>query len=160
RFCGLAQGPAIPHVPVTLPAEAPQPSPTRHFSHSRGSTRVVFGRGTLRTLRDEIEKLSVERVLVVSTPGRAASAEALRAALGERGGGVAATAREHVPAEVVNDARRVVDETAADCVVAIGGGSAIGLGKALTLGPSPVRLVAIPTTYSGSEMTPIYGITE
>jgi maleylacetate reductase len=65
----------------------------------------------------------------------------------------------HVPIEVAREARTYARRIGADCVVAIGGGSTIGLGKAIAL-ETESSMVAIPTTYAGSEMTPIYGITE
>ncbi len=81
----------------------------------------------------------------------------MAALLGDRAGGVFADAREHVPVATVDAARRVLD--GADVVIALGGGSAIGLAKALAL-QSKARVVAVPTTYSGSEMTAIHGTTE
>jgi alcohol dehydrogenase class IV len=65
----------------------------------------------------------------------------------------------HVPVEIADDARRVACELGADCCVTVGGGSTTGLGKAIAL-TSAVPILAVPTTYAGSEMTPIYGITE
>jgi homogentisate 1,2-dioxygenase len=131
----------------------------RRFSVQHGATRVVFGAGTSEGILEEIERLGARRVLVVSTPGRKDDATALAARLGERSAGVLATAREHVPMGAVTLARREVDRSESDAVLALGGGSAIGLAKALAL-TGRVRVLAVPTTYSGSEMTPIYGITE
>ena len=71
---------------------------------------------------------------------------------------VYAGARRHVPEAVLGEARQKLDAFGADTIVALGGGSAIGLGKALRLARD-VRFVAIPTTYAGSEMTNIYGTT-
>ena len=65
----------------------------------------------------------------------------------------------HVPLEIAEDARRMARELGADCCVTVGGGSTTGLGKAIALA-SPMPILAVPTTYAGSEMTPIYGITE
>jgi alcohol dehydrogenase class IV len=65
----------------------------------------------------------------------------------------------HVPIEVARAARDEAARVGADCAVAIGGGSTTGLGKAIALA-SPLPILAIPTTYAGSEMTPIWGITE
>jgi len=69
-----------------------------------------------------------------------------------------AGARRHVPEGVLGEARQKLDAFGADTIVALGGGSAIGLGKALRR-EREVRFVAIPTTYSGSEMTNMYGTT-
>ncbi|RZA10580.1 MAG: maleylacetate reductase, partial [Lysobacteraceae bacterium] len=65
----------------------------------------------------------------------------------------------HVPIETAREAREVAAKLGADCAVAIGGGSTTGLGKAIAM-ESGLPILAIPTTYAGSEMTPIYGITE
>ena len=64
-----------------------------------------------------------------------------------------------MPIEVARDAREFARSRGADCAVAVGGGSTVGLGKAIAL-ESSLPILAIPTTYAGSEMTPIYGVTE
>jgi homogentisate 1,2-dioxygenase len=131
----------------------------RNFAVQRGAARIVFGEGEAARIPAEIAALGLRRVLVISTPGRRAEADAIAAKLGPLGAGVVALAREHVPAQTVADAQREVERADADAVLAFGGGSAIGLAKALAL-TGRVRVGAVPTTYSGSEMTPIYGITE
>jgi len=131
----------------------------RQFTMQRGTTRVVFGAGSSERVLGEIEALGLERVLVACSPGRKDEAAGLLARLGARGAGVMPLAREHVPVDVVTQARRDVHHTSADGVLALGGGSAIGLAKALALS-TPVRVLCVPTTYSGSEMTPEYGLTE
>jgi maleylacetate reductase len=65
----------------------------------------------------------------------------------------------HVPIETAREARELAARLHADCAVCVGGGSTTGLGKAIAL-ESALPILAIPTTYAGSEMTPIYGITE
>ena len=79
--------------------------------------------------------------------------------LGKRAAGLFAGALMHVPIEIAREARARARQVDADCIVAIGGGSTIGLGKAIAL-ETGLPLVAVPTTYAGSEMTPIYGVTE
>jgi maleylacetate reductase len=81
------------------------------------------------------------------------------ALLGPRAAGVFDRAVMHVPIETAREAREVAQRLGADCAVAIGGGSTTGLGKAIAL-DSGLPIIAIPTTYAGSEMTPVYGITE
>lgn len=129
---------------------------TRTFSVQRGATRVVFGEGSAKAIPDHLAPLSIKRVLVVSTPGRATEAQALAEKLG---GTSFARAREHVPVETVEEARVEVERSNADGVLAFGGGSAIGLAKALAR-VRELRVIAVPTTYSGSEMTAVYGVTE
>jgi len=121
-------------------------------------SRVVFGRGALEKLGAEIERLGAKRALVLSTPEQRATAEDVSRRLGARSAGVYAKAVMHVPIETAEAARAVAKELNADCCVAVGGGSTIGLGKAIAL-TSELPILAIPTTFAGSEMTPIYGIT-
>src|SRR5215470_8194848 len=122
----------------------------RRFSMHRGTTKVVFGAGASAKLAEEIDALGFARVVLVSTPSRKEEVAALAAGLGRKNAGILAIAREHVPRAVVAEARPVVAKSGADAIVAFGGGSAIGLAKALALEES-VRIAAIPTTYSGSE---------
>ncbi len=121
--------------------------------------RVVFGAGSLQHLALEIETLGVKKALVLSTPEQHACADMVAGMLGSRAAGVFAKAVMHVPIETAREARDVARKLGADCAVAIGGGSTTGLGKAIAL-DSGLPIVAIPTTYAGSEMTPIYGVTE
>ncbi|MDI5932417.1 maleylacetate reductase [Halomonas kalidii] len=121
-------------------------------------SRVVFGQGTLSRLAEEIEQLGCRRALVLATPHQQEQAREVLEQLGERGAGLYAEAAMHTPVEVTERAMRVVEELGVDCTVAIGGGSTIGLGKAIAL-RTGLPQVAIPTTYAGSEMTPILGET-
>ena len=66
---------------------------------------------------------------------------------------------QHVPRSLVDRALEMASEVTPDTIIAIGGGSALGLAKAIALS-HPVRIIAIPTTLAGSEVTSIYGITE
>jgi alcohol dehydrogenase class IV len=130
----------------------------RAFVYNGQPSRVVFGRGALEKLGAEIERLGAKRALVLSTPEQRASAEDVSRRLGARSAGVYDKAVMHVPIETAEAARAVAKELNADCCVAVGGGSTIGLGKAIAL-TSELPILAIPTTFAGSEMTPIYGIT-
>jgi len=123
------------------------------------SARVVFGAGVLAELPREIELLGASRVLVLSTPGHADLARRVVDILGDRTAEIFAGAAMHVPAAVAREAREAARNLGADCLVAIGGGSTTGLAKAIAL-ESGLPILAIPTTYAGSEMTPIYGLTE
>ncbi len=129
------------------------------FVFSAHAARVVFGAGSLAHLDREIGLLGAKRALVLSTPEQAAQAEDLAKRLGSRCAGVFAKAVMHVPVETARQARDEAARIGADCAVAIGGGSTTGLGKAIAL-ESSLPILAIPTTYAGSEMTTIYGITE
>ena len=129
------------------------------FVYVAQPSRVVFGAGSLAQLGAEIDRLGARRALVLSTPEQEGSARRVAGMLGERAAGVFAQAVMHVPIESARAARDEARRLDADCAVAIGGGSTTGLGKAIAL-DSGLPILAIPTTYAGSEMTPIYGLTE
>ena len=129
------------------------------FVYQAPATRVIFGPGTVARLPDEVAQLGATRALVLSTPEQRASAERVAVLLGPRAAGVFDRAAMHVPIEAAREARAEAQRLGADCAVAIGGGSTTGLGKAIAL-ESGLPIVAVPTTYAGSEMTPIYGLTE
>ncbi len=131
----------------------------RSFVYNQLPGRVVFGAGSIEELPREIERLGAKRALVLATPEQAGQAEDIASRLGERCAGIFARAVMHVPIEVARAARDEAARVGADCAVAVGGGSTTGLGKAIAL-ESPLPILAIPTTYAGSEMTPIWGITE
>jgi maleylacetate reductase len=132
---------------------------TRSFRYQALPMRVVFGAGVLATLPDEVAALGLSRVLVLCGPEQEATGRRVAAALGERCAGVLAEARMHVPIEVARRARDLAAELGADGCVAVGGGSAVGLGKAIAL-EHDLPVIAVPTTYAGSEMTPVWGLTE
>jgi maleylacetate reductase len=129
------------------------------FTYHALPMRVVFGAGSLAQLPDEVAALGLTRVLVLCSPEQEDTGRAVAAALGERAAGVLPEARMHVPIEVARRARDRAAELGADGCVAVGGGSAIGLGKAIAL-EHELPVIAIPTTYAGSEMTPVWGLTE
>jgi alcohol dehydrogenase class IV len=131
----------------------------RSFVYQGLPARVIFGVGTLARLPEEVERLGARSALLLCTPGQRGAAEEVARQLGERCAGIYDQAVMHVPIETAEHARRVAAELRADCCVAVGGGSTIGLGKAIAL-TSALPILAVPTTFAGSEMTPIYGITE
>lgn len=128
------------------------------FVYSGQPSRVVFGVGALEKLGEEVERLGATRALVLSTPEQRASAQDVARRLVSRATAVYDRAVMHVPIETAEAARAQAKELKADCCIAVGGGSTIGLGKAIAL-TSELPILAIPTTFAGSEMTPIYGIT-
>ena len=131
----------------------------RSFSYNQLPVRVVFGLGALDDLLREIELLGAKRALVLSTAGHKTQAEEVVDRLGDRCVGIFAGAVMHVPIEMAREARAEAKRLSADCLLAIGGGSTTGLAKAIAL-ESALPILAIPTTYAGSEMTPVYGLTE
>ncbi len=129
------------------------------FVYQSAPSRVVFGQGALARLPEEVVRLGAQRALVLTTPEQRSLGERVAGLLGERAAGVYSQAVMHVPVEVAQAARAEAARLGADCYVAVGGGSTIGLGKAIAL-ESGQPIIAVPTTYAGSEVTPIYGITE
>jgi alcohol dehydrogenase class IV len=129
------------------------------FVYQGSTSRVIFGTDALDKLEEEIQRMGANRALILTTPEQQALGEKVAQLLGEGSAGVYAKAVMHVPLEVAQSARQEAARLGADCCVAIGGGSTIGLGKAIAL-DSGLPILAIPTTYAGSEMTPIWGLTE
>jgi maleylacetate reductase len=129
------------------------------FTYTALPAKVLFGFGTLARVPDEVRSLGCKRALVLSTPDQAHSATALAEQLGKFCVGTFTQAAMHTPVEVTERAMNVVRESGADCTVAIGGGSTIGLGKAIALRTDLPQIV-VPTTYAGSEATPILGETQ
>ncbi|MGY1812233.1 maleylacetate reductase [Blastococcus sp. SYSU D00820] len=132
---------------------------TRVFTYTALPMRVRFGPGSLAALPEEVAALGLTRVLVLCSPEQADTGRLVAGALGDRAAGVLPEARMHVPVEVAHRARQLAAELGADGCVAVGGGSAVGLGKAIALAHG-LPVIAVPTTYAGSEMTPVWGLTE
>ncbi|TAL04567.1 MAG: maleylacetate reductase [Rhodospirillaceae bacterium] len=120
--------------------------------------RVIFGAGAISQVGEEVRRIGA-RALVLSTPEQRSDAEGLAAAIGGSAVGLFTEAVMHVPVATVDAAMAHARVLGADCTVAIGGGSTIGLAKALSL-RLDLPSLAIPTTYAGSEVTPIWGLTE
>jgi maleylacetate reductase len=130
-------------------------SPSPSFAYDALPGRVVFGVGSVERLGEEVDRLGAGRVLAIA--GRRA-VDGLVERLGDRWAGSFTDVQQHVPVEAATRALAAARQLRADCLVAMGGGSATGLAKAVAL-EHPVPIVAVPTTYSGSEVTPIYGLT-
>ncbi len=134
-------------------------SDVKEFVYEALPSRVIFGWGATARLTAEVERLNLKHILVLSTPAQTGTARTVAAALGNR---VAATfdgAAMHTPVDVTNRAMEIVRANGIDATLAIGGGSTIGLGKAIAL-RTDLPQITLPTTYAGSEMTPILGQTE
>lgn len=131
----------------------------RDFFYRGGTARIVFGNGASARIGSEIEALGCRRPFILSTSRGASEAEAIAGRLGGRIAGIFSDAVMHTPVEVSDRAAALVVEAAGDCLVSLGGGSTIGLGKAVSWRTGLPQL-AVPTTYAGSEVTPILGQTE
>ena len=130
----------------------------RSFTYTSLPGRVVFGAGRVADLPAEVQRLNLSRVLVLCTAGQTALAGQMATLLGPLCAGIHAGAVMHVPEAVADAALTHVQQQRVDGIVAVGGGSTIGLGKIIAL-KTGLPVIAIPTTYAGSEMTPIWGIT-
>jgi len=120
--------------------------------------RVVFGVGRVAEVGDEAARLGAERVFLVHDQNAKAIADDVAAQLGARLAGRWDEVVQHVPVELAERARAAVTASQAEAVVCVGGGSSTGLAKAIALSHG-LPILAVPTTYAGSEMTPIYGLT-
>ncbi|KAJ9655139.1 hypothetical protein H2198_005914 [Neophaeococcomyces mojaviensis] len=132
------------------------------FEYNANPGRVVFGPGSIQKLPAEIQRLGLKSPLLLSTPQQVSQAEALADILGGasiKPAGTYTNATMHTPSQITEEAMEYLQQNAADCVVSIGGGSTIGLGKAISI-RTGLPHICIPTTYAGSEMTPILGETQ
>ncbi len=131
----------------------------KSFTYAGSPARILFGSGRSAEVSSAVEALGCRRALVLATPHQKADAEALSDRLGTLSVGVFSGAVMHTPVDVTDEALKLVKDTEADCVVSLGGGSTTGLGKAIAY-RTDLPQVVIPTTYAGSEVTPILGQTE
>jgi maleylacetate reductase len=130
------------------------------FTHDLPSQRVVFASGALAQVGEEAARLTMTRALVIATPGSGARlGKEVAGLLGTRAAGLHAHAVVHVPKAVAEAGLAAARAAGADGLIAVGGGAAIGLAKivARDLG---LPIIALPTTYSGSEATAIWGMSD
>ena len=133
---------------------------TQAFVHDLPSQRVVFAPGAASRVPDEVARLDLKRVLVIATPGSGARLGArLVDLLGARAAGLHAQAVVHVPKIVAEAGLEAARHAGADGLIAAGGGAAIGLAKIIARDLA-LPIVAVPTTYSGSEATAIWGLSD
>ncbi len=131
---------------------------TLDFVFTSSPARIVFGVGSVTRLADELRAAGCRRAVILSTPFQRDAAVALATQLGDLAAGIFAEAAMHTPVEVTDRAMAAYAAAGADCTVAIGGGSTIGLGKAIAWRNDAMQAV-VATTYAGSEVTPILGQT-
>lgn len=128
------------------------------FEYNSNPGRVIFGRGTIKKLPAELERQKFHAPLILSTPEQISQANDLKTILNNKVAGVFNNATMHTPTNITDEAVNYASSQGADCVVSIGGGSTTGLGKAISI-RTGLPHISIPTTYAGSEMTPILGET-
>lgn len=128
------------------------------FLHTTLGQRVLFGAGHAAShLAQEIERLNAQRVMVIAAEPETNIAQQVTAQID-----VALYHHEvvmHVPVEKAEKARAKATDANIDVMVCIGGGSTTGLAKAVAL-RTEIPIIAVPTTYAGSEATNVWGLTE
>ena len=124
----------------------PQP-----FVYNALPSRVIFGTGTIGQVAREVASLKCSRALVLTIPQQVEQGQAMQELLGVICVGLYTNATMHMPTDVTEDAMCTAKKLRADCVIAVGGGSTIGLGKAIALRTDLPQIV-IPMTYAGSEV--------
>nr|WP_255599377.1 maleylacetate reductase [Hasllibacter sp. MH4015] len=129
------------------------------IDHLASDQTVAFGAGIRRKARDHADAAGCGRVLVLTTPHQSDLGLELAEILGPMAAGIFSKAAMHTPTDVTAEALSHLQDAGADSVLSVGGGSTIGLGKAISL-RTGARQIALPTTYAGSECTPILGQTE
>jgi maleylacetate reductase len=120
--------------------------------------KVVFGVGALDRVPTEVAALDLHRVLVIAGGAATPAGDRLAEALGPRLAGRFGRVAQHVPEQLAAEAVAAARELAADGLCSVGGGSATGLAKAVAVALG-LPIVAVPTTYAGSEATAVYGVT-
>ncbi|NJC72893.1 maleylacetate reductase [Planosporangium thailandense] len=122
------------------------------------SVRVVFGVGSLYRIGGEAAQLGC-RALLIAGPHEDAAADVVAAELGPDLAGRLRDVAQHVPTDLAHEATYRATQLGAEVLLAVGGGSATGLAKVIAL-RTGLPILAVPTTYAGSEMTPIWGLTD
>ena len=131
--------------------------PMKNFTHNSLPARVVFGKGSIASLGEEIDRLGAKRALFCCTPGREDEVSKLLAPLDNMSAGLCAIAEQYVPLPMVEVGREIAKEREADCVVSYGGGTSVGLAKAIAL-ELEIPVISAITTFSGSETTDLQAI--
>lgn len=130
-----------------------------NFVYNASPARVIFGAGSSQKLPQEMMRQNFESPLIISTPDQQHLATKIKDILQGKIAGIFDQAKMHTPVEVTENAMQYISTINADSIISIGGGTAIGLGKAVSI-RTGLPHVCIPTTYAGSEMTPILGETK
>jgi alcohol dehydrogenase class IV len=137
---------------------AASPAPLGAHIYEALPSRVVFGAGAVSQVAAEVDRFGASRVVLIDGLLDTTLRARIEAELAGRHAGTIDEVAQHVPAEVAARALAQARAVNGDGLIALGGGSATGLAKAIAL-ETGVPILAIPTTYAGSEMTPIWGIT-
>lgn len=128
------------------------------FVYEPSPARILFGAGRRAEAAAEVARLGCARPLIVTSPDQHARADDIATQFDSASASRFSDAAMHTPWHVTVRALDAVARGRADCVIALGGGSAIGLAKAIAL-QTDLPQIVLPTTYAGSEVTPIIGET-
>ncbi|MEH6405264.1 MAG: maleylacetate reductase [Sneathiella sp.] len=131
----------------------------QQFELTTSPSKIIFGDGAMHQTATIVKGLGCARALILSTPQQEDLAKQIQDDIGKLAVGIYTNATMHTPFNVTEDALAQFNDFDADVTIAVGGGSTTGLGKALALRTGKPQIV-IPTTYAGSEVTPILGQTE
>jgi maleylacetate reductase len=140
----------------------------REFHYTGYTQEIIFGVGSLDRLGEIVERIGWSKLLLVSTGSlrRGGQISALENVLGPRLVASYEHVQPHVPDFQVAEVLEIARSSAVDAIIGLGGGSSIGMAKAVSFAlekgqasEQRAPVVAIPTTYAGSEMTPVYGVT-
>lgn len=129
------------------------------FIYNGLPSRVIFGAGKRAQVQAELEHLGIKRAIVLSTADQSTTGALFAQMIGDRLGAIFPGAKMHTPVDVTESAMLQMTQMNCDGILSVGGGSTIGLGKAIAY-RTDLPQVVVPTTYAGSEMTPILGQTE
>ena len=148
------------------------------FRYTSYAQEIIFGPGSLARLDEMVERFSWRRLMLCSTGSQRRNGHigAIEDLLGERLVASYESVASHVPDIQVAEVSALAYESEIDAVIGLGGGSSIGMAKAVSSAVEEKRsgrparatipteqplvaVIAIPTTYAGSEMTPTYGLT-
>src|SRR5215471_788409 len=131
------------------------------FSYQSFSNKVYFGENYLPKLPEIVQEIGSKNLFVIlrDVPQTKSIVQSLLSVFAESQLTLFYEIVQHVPKTMVEKALKLAEQKQSDLIIAIGGGSAIGLAKGIAL-ETEFPIVAIPTTYAGSEMTNVYGISE
>jgi maleylacetate reductase len=128
------------------------------FEHTTLGQRVLFGAGkAAEHLNAEVKRLTAQKIMVIASARERPNAEKITTRLNVKL--IHDDVAPHVPLRKADTARNAAIRNGIDLLVSVGGGSAIGLAKAIAL-TTGLPIIAVPTTYAGSEATNVWGLTE
>src|SRR6476620_5876838 len=132
------------------------------FHYVSYAQEVIFAPGSLAQVSESVDRYGWKKVFVCTNHSMQKNGhlESLRSALGSRLVATFDQVQPHVQDVQVDQALGLANQDAVEAVIGLGGGSPIGMAKAVGYVRKPsMPVIAIPTTYAGSEMTAVYGIT-